>query len=114
MFKPKDGNFDDQSCIITVTIPKSITPSFKTYNFWRSYRIEVEVTFAAAGKEATANATSDLNIVARLEASVVDSALVKVAGEREEETSSLQMAEAMVERGGLGFDMVDMPSVIAE
>lgn len=108
VFRPKDGNYDNQSCRITITLPKTILPSFKTYNFWRSYRLECDVTFRAAEKEVTAYTQSDLNIVARPEAELVNKEVRKVGMEREDESSSLKMAQTMIGMAGLGLDGLEV------
>jgi hypothetical protein len=99
IFRPKNGNFDNQSCIITVALPAGILPSFKTYNLSRGYRLEIDVTLSVAGKERTARAESDLNIVSRPVGSTesdIDGREVKM--EEEDMAVSLEIAEEMVRR----------------
>jgi hypothetical protein len=104
VFKPKDGAFDGQACVITIRLPKTILPSFATYNFWRSYRLEGDLTFSIAGKEITTSVQNDLNIVARPEAQVVEGALNGM--EDEDEATSLEMAAVMVGAVGVGLEVV--------
>jgi hypothetical protein len=99
IFRPKNGNFDNQSCIITVALPAGILPSFKTYNLWRGYRLEVDVTLCVAGKERMARTESDLSIVSRPVGSTessIDGREVRM--EEEDMAASLEIAEEMVRR----------------
>lgn len=104
-FKPRQGNFNRQSCIVTLRLPHTLVPSFRTYNFWRSYRLECDVTFTVAGKEVTSRTQSDLNVVARPEGAVetkVD--LARSEMEREDEADSLEVAQTMVAVAGVEVD----------
>ncbi|KAH7117911.1 hypothetical protein B0J11DRAFT_509603 [Dendryphion nanum] len=96
VFVPKDGAFENQACVISITLPKTVLPSFKTFNFWRSYRIECDVTFRVAGKEVTAHTESDLNIVARFAGTVEDGTpSARMEGE-DEEGLGIAMAKEVV------------------
>jgi hypothetical protein len=97
VFKPKNGSFDHQSCIIIVTLPTRILPSFKTYNLRRRYNLEVDNTLYVAGRECTARVDTDLNIVSRPVGSTesdVDGREVRV--EEEDLAASLEITEEMV------------------
>ena len=98
-FVPRNGAFDGQSCVITIVLPENLLPSFKTYNLWRSYILECEVTFSVAGKEVSTKSKSDLNIVARAtrSANVPQSSRPEV--EQEDDPASLQIATTVASMG---------------
>lgn len=62
-FVPQKGGFDDQVCVATITLPREVLPSFKTYNAWRGYRLECAVRLKVAGKEVEARFAGDLDVV---------------------------------------------------
>ncbi|KAF2688422.1 hypothetical protein K458DRAFT_428011 [Lentithecium fluviatile CBS 122367] len=98
-FTPKNGGFNGQSCVSTIALPGAILPSFKTYNLWRSYRLECEVTFSIAGKEVSVKSRSDLNIVARPAGSAEATGGLQQELDAEDDAASLQIAQAIVQTG---------------
>ena len=64
VFKPRDGGFEGQVCVAAIPLPQDLTPSFKTYNSWRGYRLECAIRVQVAGRQEEAKVASDLNIVA--------------------------------------------------
>jgi hypothetical protein len=98
-FRPREGNFDSQCCLIYIALPSDILPSFKTFNLWRAYRLEVDVTFCVAGKRVSVSVQSDLNIIARPAGSRQSNVKEKeVRMEEEDKAESLEIAEEMVRR----------------
>lgn len=99
IFRPKDGGFDNQSCVSTIVLPKTILPSFKTYNLWRSYRLKCAVTFEICGRQVSTETKSDLNIIARPDGitELVDD--MRPEMNSEDDVASLQIAQAMVRTG---------------
>ncbi|KAF2119119.1 hypothetical protein BDV96DRAFT_370986 [Lophiotrema nucula] len=95
-FRPNAGEYRGQSCVVTIALPVTLVPSFKTYNMWRSYRIKCDVVFAVAGKKVTARTKSDLSIIARPGAEAASDALRSHCVEREEEVLSVDMAKAVL------------------
>lgn len=63
-FEPRDGDFKDQVCVATLLLPQEMTPSFKTYNAWKGYRLECAVRVHIVGKEEEVKVISDLDVVA--------------------------------------------------
>jgi hypothetical protein len=99
IFKPKEGNFNSQFCLISIALPPEILPSFKTFNLWRGYRLEVDVTFCVAGRSVSASVQSDLNIIARPTGGRESKAERKeVKMIEEDRAESLEIAEEMVRR----------------
>ncbi|KAF2180313.1 hypothetical protein K469DRAFT_753520 [Zopfia rhizophila CBS 207.26] len=109
-FYPLNGSHEKQKCVVTITLPKTTLPSFKTYNFWRAYRLECEVVFRGAGKEVEMRTQSDLNVVARAveRGEVVEGGLKGYEMEGEEEVISLEMARAMLAVARVGSDIIDI------
>ncbi|KAF2640832.1 hypothetical protein P280DRAFT_518185 [Massarina eburnea CBS 473.64] len=99
-FQPKDGGFDGQACVSTITLPKNILPSCKTYNIWRSYRVRCDAVLSVAGKEVNLHSKSDLNIVANPRAAddINEGPIQELRGE--DDAVSLEIAQAMVRMGG--------------
>ncbi|KAF1966448.1 hypothetical protein BU23DRAFT_603572 [Bimuria novae-zelandiae CBS 107.79] len=62
-FRPQNGGFDGQVCVATVPLPRDLTPSFKTFNAWRGYRLQYTVRVQVAGKEEEVKVANDLDIV---------------------------------------------------
>ncbi|KAF2710759.1 hypothetical protein K504DRAFT_453818 [Pleomassaria siparia CBS 279.74] len=65
IFTPQAGDFVGQTCVVSIALPETMTPSFKTRNLWTGYRLKCVVTFGVKGKYGTAVAHGDLNIVSR-------------------------------------------------
>ncbi|KAJ4348602.1 uncharacterized protein N0V89_009980 [Didymosphaeria variabile] len=63
-FAPQKGAFEDQVCIASITLPKDVLPSFKTYSAWRGYRLECVIKLRVAGKDVEAKFADDLDVVA--------------------------------------------------
>ncbi|KAF2471202.1 uncharacterized protein BDR25DRAFT_313823 [Lindgomyces ingoldianus] len=111
-FHPKEGGYEGQKCVVTIALPRTILPSFKTFNFWRSYKVEVDVAFSCAGKEVVMYAKSDLNVVARpadgRRDGEVEGDLKTYKTEPEEEITSLEMATTVVEMTSLGLGVTEV------
>jgi hypothetical protein len=89
-FTPQEGKFEDQVCVSTITLPKEMVPSFKTYSTWRGYCLEYTIKLRVAGKKVEAKFANDLDIVAGGDA-CLDCARVLV-----DNGMSRQIAEAIV------------------
>jgi hypothetical protein len=99
IFTPKNGAYEGQSCVSNITLPATILPSFKTYNLWRGYRLESEVTFSVAGKDVSAKTACDLNIVISSSGSADATGGMRQEIDAEDDAVNLEMAQAIVLAG---------------
>ncbi|KAL1602477.1 hypothetical protein SLS60_005893 [Paraconiothyrium brasiliense] len=91
-FAPQKGAFEDQVCVASVTLPRDLLPSFKTYSAWRGYRLKCMIKLRVAGKEVETKFVNDLDVVAGGDAKV-ERARIPV-----NDGMDRQVAEAFVRR----------------
>ncbi|KAF2016640.1 hypothetical protein BU24DRAFT_492694 [Aaosphaeria arxii CBS 175.79] len=64
-FTPRNGAYEGQNCVFSVTLPASASSSFKSASMWRGYKVDVDVGFRVAGRGVRVRgAGGDLDVVA--------------------------------------------------